>query len=267
MSFAKKHLGQHFLIDKNIINKIIDYFNDKTKKSPKDSIIIEIGPGLGALTHHLVNYFNHIFCIEIDKRAVNILSDTYSSEQLTIINQDVLKVDFNNLFDNYNYNIIGNLPYNISTPLLFHLLKNLSKINFMFFMLQEEVIDRIIAKPNCKKYGRLSVMLQSICKLNKVMSIAPQCFDPPPKVNSAMIAITPDDKYNIYKNYNLLEKIVALSFNHRRKTIYNNLKNLLSQQELINLNIDPKARAENLTVLDYVNLTKYIAKLNPPVLQ
>ncbi len=250
----KKHLGQHFLIDNILIAQILELFFARATNNS----VIEIGPGPGALTHDLIEKFKKLTCIEIDQRAAILIERKYDQIKLEIIHHDILEVNFNNL-DQKNLNIIGNLPYNISTPILFHLFKYLSKIDLMFFMLQKEVVERITSKPNNKNYGRLSVMCQVFCKAEQFFDIPPDSFDPPPKVDSSIVVLTPYKK-NPYgcKDFKKLEDLVRIAFNQRRKTISNNLKGIISKEELEKLGVDPKLRPENLSVENYVDIANAI---------
>jgi len=251
----RKRFGQNFLCDQNIINKIINNFAPKAADN-----ILEIGPGQGAMTSYILDKAEHLYLVEIDKDLAEILTQKYQ-DKITLFNTDILKFDLNQIItsldtkNNNKLRIIGNLPYNISTPILFHLFEYIDHIQDMMFMLQLEVVDRITAKPNTKQYGRLSVMTQYFCRPEKLFSISPTAFNPPPKVHSAIIHLTP--KKNITKNIdiNVLNNIVTAAFNQRRKTISNSMKKYITSEKLIEINIDPKARAENLTVEQYITIT------------
>lgn len=222
---AKKHFGQNFLQDHNIINNIISNF------SPKESDnIVEIGPGLGALTKPLLNKVTKLNLVEVDKELAGKLIEQYN-DRINLYNSDILKFDLNSIINLDSPNgsstpvnklrIIGNLPYNISTPILFHLFKYIDNIQDMMFMLQLEVIDRIIAKPNTKDYGRLSVMAQYFCDAQKLFTIPPTAFHPQPKVYSAIVYLKPKslEIRNKLKNLELFSNIVQAAFNQRRKSI------------------------------------------------
>ena len=220
----KKKFGQNFLQNQAIISAIIQAIRPQ-----KTDNIIEIGPGLGALTVPLLNYVEKICVIEIDKDIQNYLRDDFpQANKLTIIAKDVLNVEFNDL--GVNIRLVGNLPYNISTPLLFKLLPYKANIVDMHFMLQKEVVDRILATPNTKKYGRLSIMLQNYFAVQHVIDVPSHAFEPQPKVESTVIRLTPHnhDPICIYK-LKRFEKLIAAAFTMRRKTIANNLKPLWLQ--------------------------------------
>ena len=243
---AKKRFGQNFLEDQSVISQVINIINPK----PQDKIV-EIGPGLGALTYPLLEKINHLDVIEIDQDIITYLKKNLSNK-ITIHNGDALKFDYS--FNHQSIRIVGNLPYNISTPLLFHLAK-FDNIIDMHFMLQKEVVDRICAKPNCGDYGRLSIMMQYKFNCLKMLDVSRECFRPAPKVESAIIRIKPLDKDS---QYNVDEKklgyIVTQAFSKRRKTIANSLKNIISPEVFSKLGIDTQKRAENLTVCEYVAL-------------
>lgn len=248
---AKKRFGQNFLVNPYIINEIISIINPQ----PND-YIIEIGPGFGALTKKLIEYCHNIEAIEIDRDIIKTLHDAFKNKQIIIHNRDALKFDFT--FNNKSIRIVGNLPYNISTQLLFHLAQ-FNNIIDMHFMLQKEVADRICAKPNNHEYGRLSIMMQYKFHCKKMLDIDKNNFDPMPKVQSAIIKLVPKEK-SAWENINIkaLNKVVTCAFNHRRKTLNNSLKSLVSYNTLHELNIDTNKRAENITIEEYLKLSEYI---------
>lgn len=251
----KKSLGQHFLHDQNVINKIISLVAPKPNEH-----LIEIGPGAGALTTKLLPLLTKLDVIEIDKDIIPILEKNcgYSSK-LHIHNQDVLDTDFRQF--RAPLRLVGNLPYNISTPLLFHLLKNISLIKDMHFMLQKEVAARITSNSGSKIYGRLSVMLQYYCEAHLLFKIGAGAFSPPPKVESALIRLTPRKQRQIIaQDENLLSMVVKLAFGQRRKTITNGLKKYLTAQKLETLGINPEARPEQLSVDQFVLITNEIKR-------
>jgi 16S rRNA (adenine1518-N6/adenine1519-N6)-dimethyltransferase len=244
---AKKRFGQNFLEDQSVISQIINIINPKSQDK-----LVEIGPGLGALTYPLLEKINHLDVIEIDRDIIAYLGKNLS-DKITIHNGDALKFDYS--FNNQQIRIVGNLPYNISTPLLFHLAK-FNNIIDMHFMLQKEVVDRLCAKPNCGDYGRLSVMMQYKFNCLKMLDVSRECFRPAPKVESAIIRIKPlaqELQYNVDEKK--LGYIVTQAFSKRRKTITNSLKNIITPEMFSKLGIDPQKRAENLTVAEYVALT------------
>ena len=264
MHFAKKRFGQNFLIDDSIINNIVDSIQPQA-----DDYMIEIGPGLGALTKPLLKNLNHLNVIELDRDIIpklvkNCVFDNIANKDKLHINEiDVLKFDFSALhsqliaqkgFDK-KLRIIGNLPYNISTPVLFYLLKNRRLIHDMHFMLQKEVVDRIVAVPGTKSYGRLSVMIQAYFQTQSLFDVPPYSFEPAPKVDSSILRLYPiaqyEDKINDFPAF---EKLVRQAFSQRRKTLRNTLKGLRTSEQITQANISPSQRAEELSVNDFVNL-------------
>ncbi len=252
---AKKHLGQNFLCDEMVIEKIVKAI------SPGDAEnIVEIGPGLGALTGPLVEAMSKpLTVIEYDKALARRLSQIYSQNELKIINSDVLEVNFSDF--KQKLRVVGNLPYNISTPILLHCVQHIDAIEDLHFMLQKEVVDRMAAPPSTKAYGRLTVLLSHFFEIFPLFDVPPEAFTPQPKVDSTVVRLMP--KANLQTDAAWLKKfqfIVQKSFAMRRKTLKNNLKGILSASELIELNITPADRAECLSVLDYVEMTNYLVK-------
>lgn len=256
MHRARKRFGQNFLKDPHVIQKIISAIKPK----PSDHFL-EIGPGLGVLTKELVNQVKRLDCIEIDRDLTAILNQTFGqSANFQVINQDALKFDLNSLnVDNKSLRIIGNLPYNITTPLLFHLLHFLPLIKDMVFMLQKEVVERITAEPHSKAFGRLTLMIQYYCQTQHLFDVPPEAFSPKPKVMSSVLKLTPFESLP-YKahNFKLLENLVLVSFSHRRKMLSNTLKAYLNVQDFENLKISPEARPENVSLQQWVELSNYI---------
>lgn len=250
---AKKRFGQNFLTDQSIINSLIDAINPLP-----DQVIVEIGPGLGALTKPLLKKIQHLHVVEIDRDIVSWMQKEYASEAITIHNVDALKFDFAQLGSRLR--VTGNLPYNISTPILFHLLDNLAHISDMHFMLQKEVVERMVAQPSTPAYGRLSVMLQYHLAMEYLITVPPEAFDPAPKVESAFVRCVPHiTKPFVADDVTLFAKLVLAAFGQRRKTIRNTLKDFLSDEDFTQLNIDSQLRAENLSVKDFVNISNYIS--------
>ena len=249
----KKYLGQTFLHDQNIIDQIIKFVAPK-----KSDNLIEIGPGAGALTTRLLPLVDKLDVIELDKDIIPILEKNCNrSPKLHIHVEDVLKTDFT-LFK-APLRLVGNLPYNISTPLLFHLIKNIGAVNDMHFMLQKEVAKRITAKPGSKTYGRLSVMLQYYCETKILLKIGSGAFSPPPKVDSAFIRLVPHKKITLKaSDENRFAHIVRDAFSQRRKTIANSLKKQISREQLETIGIDPTSRPEQLSVQDFVLISNKI---------
>lgn len=250
--YPKKSLGQNFLQDKNTIQKLISAISPL-----ENDHLVEIGPGLGALTSGLLNKVKNLEVIELDQNLITELQIRFNN--LSIYKADVLKFDFCSLKNNERkLRIVGNLPYNISTPLLFHLFKQLPCILDMHFMLQKEVVDRLAAKPGNKAYGRLSVMTQYWCKVEPLLAIPPQVFFPVPKVDSTFVRLTPHQKIFIEAtDITNLENTVKQAFSMRRKTIQNCLKGLVTSEQLVSLNIDPKSRAEQLSIADLVRISNF----------
>jgi len=246
----RKRFGQNFLIDDQIINRIVSTISPK-----KSDDIVEIGPGKGALTFPLLEHLDKLSVIEIDRDLISFLKSK-KQDKLTIYEADALKFDYG-LISN-NLRIVGNLPYNISSPLLFHLLSSKNQIIDMTFMLQKEVVDRIVAKHGSKTYGRLSVMIQTFFEVESMFIVPKESFDPQPKIESAILYLKTRTK-PLTENIKLLEKIVKISFSQRRKTLKNCLKSILSQEQT---KIDLSQRAEMLNVENFITLMKDYEKQN-----
>ncbi len=237
---ANKKLGQHFLTDSSMIDRIVDAINPQ-----EDDNLLEIGPGLGAITLPVLKLAKSLTAIELDRRVIPILKDkSQSLGDLTIIEQDVLTIDYKELLGNKLWNVFGNLPYNISTPILFAL-SSQKEISNMTFMLQKEVVDRMIALPGEKSYGRLSVMLQYHHDVFPLFDVPPESFSPPPKVMSAMVGMVrlPNPRWQVLDE-DMFAIVVKQAFSMRRKTLRNTLKPLISSDDLDSLNIDGGLRAE-----------------------
>ena len=249
---AKKRFGQNFLIDQSIVSSLIDAINPL-----ENQLIIEIGPGLGALTKPLLKKIKHLHVVEIDRDIVSWMQNEYSSAAVSIHNTDALKFDFTTFGENLR--VVGNLPYNISTPILFHLLENVSHISDMHFMLQKEVVERMVASPSTPAYGRLSVMLQYHLAMEYLITVAPEAFEPSPKVESAFVRCVPHATLPyIAKDEQHLAKIVLAAFGQRRKTLRNTLKGLLDDEGFATLRINSQLRAENLSVSDFVAISNFL---------
>ena len=253
--YLKKKLGQHFLVDKNIINKLV-----KNISPNKDDIIIEIGPGDGALTKSVLPNVKKIYLIEKDKDLISNLDFILKTNKGSkAINQDVLEFDFS-IFE-HPYRVIGNLPYNISTEIIFKMCKIDSVID-MHFMLQKEVVDRIVSKPNTKIYGRLSVMTQAYFSPKKLFDISENVFMPKPKVKSSFLRLLPRKSiFQNNKHEEIFYNMVKSSFEGRRKMIRQSLSKYLSLDDYDNVNINSRLRAENLTVNDYLLMSKYVCQI------
>jgi 16S rRNA (adenine1518-N6/adenine1519-N6)-dimethyltransferase len=258
---AKKRFGQNFLHNDAVISDIIDAINPEPGEN-----LVEIGPGLGALTEPVIERAKKLSVVELDRDlAKRLRHHPFLAPHLTIYETDALSFDFAQLATNKDpLRIFGNLPYNISTPLIFHLLTFKDKVKDMHFMLQKEVVQRMAAGPNCKAYGRLSIMTQYQCQVIPVMEIGPEAFKPAPKVDSAIVRLVPhSDIKNPVKDISALNTVCLAAFNQRRKTIRNSFKNLISVAQLESLNIDANLRPENLSLDDYIMLANFIVD-NPP---
>lgn len=248
----RRRFGQNFLVNAAIIYQIITAVSPKTEQH-----VLEIGPGLGALTKGLIDSGATVDAVEIDRDLIGNLKQIDASN-FTLHNQDILEFDLHSL-TNKPLRLVGNLPYNISTPLMFKLFADIDIITDMHFMLQKEVADRLIARPNSKTYGKLSVMAQYYCDMETIIDVPPEAFDPMPKVLSSVVKFTPRDNRELVDTTQL-EKIVGTAFMQRRKTITNSLGQLLNKEDLVQLGIDSKLRAENLSLQDYIRLTNYLDK-------
>ena len=256
---ARKRFGQNFLHDDGVIQNIVNSIYPC-----KGQRMVEIGPGLGALTTQLLPLLGKIEVVELDRDVIPHLEQSCQGlGELHITQADALKFDFSTLIDGENkLRIVGNLPYNISTPLLFHLMKYASQIQDMHFMLQKEVVDRMSASPGNKSYGRLSIMLQYFCQVDKLFDVPPEAFDPAPKVDSAIVRLTPHEKLPLaVDNLDDYAMIVTKSFAHRRKTLRNNLKEILTGEQIEALGINPGARAETLSQQQFAELSNAYGKL------
>lgn len=244
----RKRFGQNFLEDSSIINQILDAIHPSLTDN-----MLEIGPGLGALTRPLLKRLNKLTAIEIDTDLqAHLAQMPEGNNKLTLIKADALTVDLTPL--GHKLRVIGNLPYNISTPLLFHLLEHAPQIEDMHFMLQEEVVKRLAAKPNCKAYGRLTVMVQALCHVEALFTVPPTAFNPPPKVQSAIVRLAPHAVQPEPELVETLKPLLHQAFSTRRKTLGNNLKPLISASKLEALGIDPIRRPETLSVEEYLKL-------------
>ncbi|ABL02299.1 dimethyladenosine transferase [Candidatus Ruthia magnifica str. Cm (Calyptogena magnifica)] len=244
MHKACKRFGQNFLVDHRIIDRIIATIAPK-----RDDNLLEIGPGQGAITLPLLDYVDQLNVIEIDRNLISIL-ESLKHSNLIVHQGDVLKFDLNVV--PIPIRVIGNLPYNISSHVLFYLLKNLNKIKDMTFMLQKEVVERIAANNGSKIYGRLSVMMQAFFDVQMIFIVPPESFNPAPRVESAVVHLKPLTQPKT-KDIKILEKVVKLAFSQRRKTLKNCLKSILTQKQT---NIDLSQRAEMLTIDNFITLTK-----------
>lgn len=254
---ARKRFGQNFLHDPSVIQRIVDVINPQ-----QNDHLIEIGPGKGALTNLILERAGKLDVIEIDRDLIDVLKTSFdTNEHLKIHEADALTFDLSQ-FGNQNLRIVGNLPYNISTPLLFHLLTYKEYIKDMIFMLQKEVVNRICAESGNKQYGRLTIMLQCYCDVESLFTIKPGAFNPSPKVDSAIVKLTPLSKPRYaLTDHESFKIIVREAFSQRRKTIRNALKKFISEPEIVKLDIAPETRAENLQISDFVKLANYYHQL------
>ncbi|MFT5657383.1 MAG: 16S rRNA (adenine1518-N6/adenine1519-N6)-dimethyltransferase [Gammaproteobacteria bacterium] len=257
MHQARKRFGQHFLHDNNIIARIVSAI-----APDEGDNLLEIGPGQGALTYPLLKQCKQLTAVELDRDLIPILQKGAAKYgQLDIINSDILKFDLNVLAGGETYRIAGNLPYNISTPLMFHLMASISRIQDMHFMVQKEVALRIVAGVGDKNYGRLSIMMQYYCRCEYLFDVPPESFTPPPKVDSSIIRLIPHQQTLIQvDDFELFSLLVKTAFGQRRKTISNSLKTLVDPACFAAAEIDSRLRAECLTSEDFARLTN--AKLN-----
>ena len=252
----RKRFGQHFLHDQGILRKIVLAIAPK----PGDNVV-EIGPGEGALTLPLLRELGSLTAIELDRDLVPRLRDAAEGVgTLEIVQADVLTVDFATLAAMGPLRVVGNLPYNISSPILFHCIESIDAIRDMHFMLQREVVDRMAAAPGSKVYGRLSVMLQLVCRVDPLLHVPPGAFRPPPKVDSAVVRLTPrPPEERRFADPALLERVVKAAFGQRRKTLSNALGDLADAEKIAQAGIDPRTRAEQLAPAAFVRLADVLS--------
>lgn len=250
---ARKRFGQNFLIDRQVVADIVS-----AVAPGRHDCVVEIGPGLGALTDPLLERLDHLHVVEIDRDIIARLRPRYSPQRLTIHEGDALAFDFSALAPaggKGRLHVVGNLPYNISTPLLFHLAGFADHVYDMHFMLQKEVVERLVAEPGTSDYGRLSVMLQYRFVMDWLFSVPPECFAPAPKVDSAVVRLIPRPARELAaRDEARFAALVAAAFAQRRKMLRNNLKGLVDGAGFERLGIAPTARAEELSVDDYVRI-------------
>jgi 16S rRNA (adenine1518-N6/adenine1519-N6)-dimethyltransferase len=255
---ARKRFGQHFLIDAAVIARIVAAVDPRPEES-----VVEIGPGLGALTYPLTARVNHLHVVEIDRDIVARLAQSLPQDRVTIHQGDALKFDFSALGPGLR--VVGNLPYNISTPLLFHLARSAAAIRDIHVMLQKEVVSRMVARPSGSAYGRLSIMLQYRFLMEKVLDVPATAFRPAPKVESSVVRMLPFERGPGERcDPTLLARIAGAAFMQRRKTLRNALKNYLAIQDFAALGLDPAARPQELAVTDFVRITNHIAARHAP---
>ncbi|MDG2947461.1 16S rRNA (adenine(1518)-N(6)/adenine(1519)-N(6))-dimethyltransferase RsmA [Bisgaard Taxon 10/6] len=266
---ARKRFGQNFLHDDNVIQSIVAAIYPQ-----KGQFLVEIGPGLGALTEPVADQLDRLTVVELDRDlAERLRHHPFLHQKLNVIETDAMQFDFGKLYEEQNLagqglklRVFGNLPYNISTPLIFHLLQFHDKIQDMHFMLQKEVVKRLCAAPNSKAYGRLTIMTQYFCRVMPVLEVPPTAFKPAPKVDSAVVRLIPHKELpHPAKDLYWLNRVTSQAFNQRRKTLRNALSTLFSPENLTALGVNLTARAENLTIADYVRLANWLHD-NPPEL-
>jgi 16S rRNA (adenine1518-N6/adenine1519-N6)-dimethyltransferase len=252
---AKKKWGQHFLVDTAVIANILAHINPR----PSDNIV-EIGPGTGAITQLLVDKGPLLHAIEVDAELALILTQTYAGqEKVTIHNADILQFDFTKILQQQSkLRIVGNLPYNIGSQIIMYLVTYAAHIQDMIFMLQQEVVNALVAQPGVKAYSRLSVMAQYNYKTSKLFDIAPDAFTPAPAVISSMIKLTPYTPAITAINYKHFTMLVKTSFMQRRKTLKNNLKKIMCPDDFATLQIDSSLRAEMIGLKDYIAISNYL---------
>ena len=251
----RKRFGQHFLSDESILQEM-----QRAIAPQPDDHLIEIGPGLGVLTRQLVHHVARYDAIEIDRDLIPVLKEAFGHHaNFTLHSQDVLTVDWFQFADNQKPRIVGNLPYNISTPLIFALFDAIDVVEDMHFLLQKEVGLRLAAGVGSSNYGRLSVMAQYFCEVELLFEVDPDAFTPPPKVDSIFIRMLPRPvSERQAENLKVLAMVVATAFNQRRKTLRNSLRNLIDVEQLIELSIDPKKRAQDLSVAEFIQIAALV---------
>ncbi len=255
----KKSFGQHFLHDRRYIERIVSVIAPRS-----EDFVVEIGPGEGALTLPLLAAAGKLTAIELDTDLIpGLQARAVGKGELHIVHADVLKVDFTAMAHSHGVQrlrVAGNLPYYISSPILFHCVEHAAAIQDMHFMLQKEVVDRMAAEPGSKVYGRLSVMLQLACRVEPLFDVPPEAFRPPPKVESSVVRLLPLASHELHDaRPQDVYAVVKAAFGQRRKTLANALKQLLDSDAIRRADVDPKARAETLSPTDFVRLAKVYA--------
>ena len=256
---ARKRFGQNFLVDAQVIGSILAAIAPR-----RDDLIVEIGPGLGALTAPLIERLDRLHAVEIDRDIVARLRRRFAAEQLVLHEGDALSFDFGALaVGDQVLRVVGNLPYNISTPLLFHLAQFADRVYDMHFMLQKEVVERMVAEPGGADYGRLSVMLQYRFVMDWLLDVPPESFDPAPRVDSAVVRLIPRRPEDLTaRDERHFAALVAQAFSQRRKMLRNTLKGFIDDTVFTEAGIAPTVRAEDLSVADYIRLSNAVAPDN-----
>lgn len=256
----RKRFGQHFLKDPYIVQQLVVAIRPKVGEH-----LVEIGPGMGVLTEALLPAVGQMDAVELDRDIIPKLEKhCLTLGKLRIHSADALKFDFCSLrLQNELLRVVGNLPYNISTPLMFHLLEQAPCIKDMHFMLQKEVVDRLAAKPSTKDYGKLTVMIQYHCQVESLFAVPPNAFSPAPKVDSAVVRLIPYSHPPVtVSNKGDFEKIVSTAFGQRRKTLHNNLKEIMSDEQIKHAGVDPSCRAETLDLESFARLAESYTAAN-----
>ena len=254
MHRPRKRFGQHFLEDRAVAEQMVAAIRPKA-----DQGLVEIGPGMGALTAPLLQHIAHLDVIEIDRDLAQELRRRYPADRLTVHDVDALDFDFAKL--GRELRLVGNLPYNISTPLLFHLTNNAARVHDAHFMLQREVVQRMSAQAGSPAYGRLSVMLQYRWQIESLFDVQPTAFRPAPKVWSSVVRMIPYQILpHVARDEHVFADVVMRAFGQRRKTLRNTLREKLAESDFIKLEIDPAARGESLAVQDFVRIANLLTK-------
>ncbi|HLR16321.1 MAG TPA: 16S rRNA (adenine(1518)-N(6)/adenine(1519)-N(6))-dimethyltransferase RsmA [Alcanivoracaceae bacterium] len=256
---ARKRFGQHFLTDHNIIHKLVRHIMPRA-----DDLMVEIGPGQGALTRPLLDEVDHLHAVELDRDLIALLERQINPQRLTVHAADALRFDFQQLVPQREraLRVVGNLPYNISTPLMFHLIEQLDVVKDMHFMLQKEMVLRLTSTPGTKHWGRLGIMIQYHCQADYLFTVPPGAFSPPPKVDSAIIRLTPHSTLpHEAADYNLFAQMVNQAFTQRRKAIRNGLKSYLTAADIEAAGVNPTTRPDALSLAEFVLLANAAATL------
>jgi len=253
---ARKRFGQNFLHDPGVIEKIVRSISPKP-----DDVIVEIGPGLGAITEEILAINPRLQVVELDRDLIPVLrTKFFNYPDFKIHEADALSFDFSQLATDRPLRIVGNLPYNISTPLIFHLLAQAGVVQDMHFMLQKEVVQRLAAVPGDNNYGRLGIMAQYFCKVQPLFEVGPGAFRPAPKVDSAIVRLVPHKELPYpAKDLKILQSVVRTAFNARRKTLRKALGAMVTVEQLQSLDINDGLRPENLSLADYVRIADLLA--------
>jgi len=256
----RKRFGQNFLHDPGVIRRIVEAIHPRPGEA-----MVEIGPGQGALTCELLPRLGRLDVVELDRDLIRPLSERCGAlGELRIHQADALKFDFRPLAPApHALRVVGNLPYNISTPLLFHLIDQIDIIRDMHFMLQKEVVERLVARPGSHAWGRLAILIQYHCTSEMLFTVGPGAFRPAPKVESAVVRLVPHAHPPVDVDAARLKRVVAQAFAHRRKTLRNNLRGLIAPDTITALGIDPGLRPERLTLEQFAALAKTLDEQNP----